>query len=513
MMSSTFKLSAIAAAAAVAHLLTACGGGGSGSATITPTPTAPNVAPTTEPALDAAKAFLAKVDASIATAIPVTGAASTENNDGCYLGDGRSKAYIVADFDADPLAVASRQAGVGSVRSNVKVLAERTVANADGTSRREIDIKYDITYKDGSKFESPDTTVPDETIISGSSSGAKLADGSACATPDSKSEWRFYGNRKVVRTLVTAVNERIDRTVLATGLAVSPSVVYSKYMYLIVNDPAKVATYAVITGPGLNLTTTGTVGSLKLLSVRLLRDAPELAGKVGNVVDWRDTDSWRLCRNAANNGYASAETADCATNGANDTSFGFFNNPSGAALDTSFATLNIKAGDAYTIAVYNDDGWKTVNGQAGKTPIATYTSVLRALPLSAATLAGATVETDLFARITSSTKTSGDIAGAIRTKAAISTDATWAVPGTMPDGRATQLADTYVFEQGNANSNGRTWPRSRSLLYSYPGAKATAGTFTWPLPVTALVLPTFASAALEYTNRNGNTILTSYAFQ
>ena len=123
-----------------------------------------SVAPSTEPALDAAKAFLAKYDAFLATAIPTPGSAATALNDGCYLQDGRSKAYSVADFDADPLAVASRQAGVGTVRSNVKVLAERTSANADGTSRREIDIKYDIAYKDGSKFESPVDTTLDETM-------------------------------------------------------------------------------------------------------------------------------------------------------------------------------------------------------------------------------------------------------------------------------------------------------------------------------------------------------------
>lgn len=312
---------------------------------------------------------------------------------------------------------------------------------------------------------------------------------------------------------MNAQNERIERVALATGLPLTPAVVYNKFLNLSVQDPAKVATYAVITGPGLNLATLGAVGSLKLLSIRLLRDAPELAGKVGNVVDWRDIDSFRLCRNAANTGVAPADTADCAINGANDNTWGYFNNASGAALDTSFAALNIKAGDAYTIAVYNDDGWKTVNGQVGKTPIATYTSILRALPYSAAALAGASPDTDSFARVTSSTKTSVDIAAAIRTKAAITADATWSAPGAMPDGRATQLGDTLVFEQGNANGNGKTWPRSRSVLLTYPGAKTTAGSFVWPVPVSALVLPTYSSASLEYNNRNGNNLMSIYAFQ
>ena len=492
---------------------------GGDSISPTPTPTPPvSVAPSTEPALDAAKAFLAKNDTFLATAIQTPGSAATVLQDGCYLADGRSKAYSVADFDADPLAVASRQFLVGSTRSNVKVLADRTLANADGTSRREIDVKYDIAYKDGSKFESPEGTVPDETLISGSSAGAKLADGSACATPDSKSDVRFYGNRKVVRTLVNANNDRADRTSLATGLPLNPAVVYSKYINLIVNDPAKVATYAIVTGPGLGVNAagvgTGAPGSLKLISIRVLRDAPELAGKPGNVVDWPDTQIWRLCQVAAGGAPAAAEAADCVAHGANiANAFGFMSNGSGAALDTSFATLNIKAGDVYSIAVYNDDGWKTVNGQLGKTPIATYANVLRAVPFSAATLAGTGPTADLFARFASSTKTAAEIATAIKTKAAISTNVTLSALGAMPDGRVQQLGSSTVFEQGNANTNGNAFPRSRQFALGYPGGQATSATFAIPVPTTALVVPTFASTILDYNNRNGNNLSISSAYQ
>ena len=245
----------------------------------------------------------------------------------------------------------------------------------------------------------------------------------------------------------------------------------------------------------------------------MLRTAPELAGKPGNVVDWRDIDSWRICQTAVGNA-AAAETADCVANGASIVPiWGSHSNASGAALDTSFAALNIKAGDAYTIAVYNDDGWKTVNGQLGKTPIATYTNVLRALPFSAATLAGTGVTADLFARVSSSTKTAAEIATAVRGKAAISTDWTWSAPGAMPDGRATQLGDTYVFEQGNANANGTAFPRSRQILFSYPGPQATAAKLNIPVPVPALILPTFALCELEYNNRNGNNVWSQIAWQ
>ena len=267
-------------------------------------------------------------------------------------------------------------------------------------------------------------------------------------------------------------------------------------------------------GPGLGLgASLGTPGSLKLLSVRLLRDAPELAGKRGNAVDWRDIDSFRFCSNSAANNSGPADTVDCVANGGTGNNWGSFSNPSAAALDTNFANLNLKAGDSYTIKIYADDGWKTVNGQADKTPIATYTNILRALPFSAATLAGTGVTTDLYARVSASTKTPAEIASAIRTKTAISTDNTWSAPGTMHDGRLTQLNDTYVFESGNANANGTAVPSSRQILFSYPGAQATSAKFTFPAPATALVLPTFAQIGLDYTNRNDNNVLSTYYWQ
>lgn len=498
MISRAFNVFVIGAAA----LLVACGGGGSSS-----TP-APGGAPSVEPALDAAKAFLTKYDALLATAIPTPGAANTSLSDGCLLADGWTKAYVVADFDADAQAVARRQWMVGSTRTNVAVAGERTSANADGTARREIDITYAVNYKDGTKQEN--TT---QTIISGSSSGAKLPDGTACTTPDSKTDWRFYGNRKIVATFVSASNERRERTLLATGLDKSPQVVYSKYITLGVQDPAKVATYATIIGPGLGLITVGSPGTLKLLSVRVLRDAPELAGKRGNYVDGLDTDGFQVCLNAAANNFSPADTADCVENGARGSSWGVYNSTSGSALDTAFVKLNITKGAVYTINVYGDDGWKTVNGQADKAPIATYTRALDNLPLSAEAMAGTGVTADLFARVTMSTKTQAEIATAIRTKAAISTGLTWIVPAAMPDTRATALSYVGTYEEGQTNATGAAWPASRRFEASFPGPLAASSTVNVPAPAAALVVPTFAEFSLGYVNRNGNSIRSSYAFE
>ena len=502
MISRAFKVTSIAAAA----LLAACGGGGSAS----PTPP-PSGAPSQEAALDATKGFLVKLDV-LRSSSPTSSSAYFALHDGCYLADGRSKAFIAADFDADPLAVASRQFAIGSTHTAPQVVADRSSTNADGSTRREIDIKYVVNYQDGTKIE-----VAGDTIVSGSSSGAKLADAGTCATPDNKTDWRFYGNRRVVQTFVNATNERIERTALSTGLPLSPAVVYGKFISFGLVDPAKVATYATITGPGLGLgatgTSNGTPGSFKLLSVRLLRSAPELTGKRGNVIDLLDTDSFRSCSNTAGTGSASADTANCVVDGTVGNSIGSFNNASGTVSDTGFAALNVNAGDVYTINVYGDDGWKNVNGQAGKTPIATYTSTLAALPFSAATLAGTGPTADLFARVTSSTKTAAEIATAIRTKVAISTGQTWTAPGAMPDGRAVALSRNYSAESGQANTTGANFPASSKADFGYPGSLATSTTVNIPAPAAALVVPTFAETALQYVNRNGNSINSRYSYQ
>lgn len=445
-------------------------------------------------------------------AVPrTTGAAVTALNDGCYLENGRSKAFIIADFDADPLAVASSADQIGTTRNNVRVLADRTSTNADGTMRREIDIKYDITYVDGSKLVATADNTFAQTIISGSSAGAKLADGTTCAAPETKSDWRFFGNRKIVNTFMSAQNERKERTVLATGVAIAPPVVYSKFINLGVQDPANVATYATLSGPGIKIA--GVDATLKLVSVRLLRDAPEFVGKNGHFVDWRDTDAFKVCRTAGG-AYATADTADCVTNGATGDRWGFENMTTGLAADTGFDALGVVAGGDYAIKIYNDDGWKTVNGQAGKTPIATYTTKLVNLPFSAATLAGAAPASDLFAKVLTGSMTSPDIATAIRGRGAFSVNLTYSQPAAMPDARALALGNLYTFKQGRQTVGQPNFnPASRSFDPTYPATSATAATVAVPAASVNLGLPTYAEITFNHGNRNGNIVRSLYTFQ
>lgn len=458
--------------------------------------------------MDLAKAHFTAYDASIATSVPASGVAALAMTDGCSLSDGYSKALAVAEYDADLLRVASRQNDVGSTRTNITVLAERSITNADGTTRREIDVEYAINYpKDGTKNEKAT-----QTLITGSSSGSKLADGSACTTPENKADLRFYGNREIANTFVSASNERIERTALATGLPLSPAVVYSRYISLGVRDPAKVLTYATISGPGL-ANTTGTLGTLKLVSPRLLRDAPEFVGKNGNFVDWRDIDNFRICRSSI--GVAlSAETVDCVLNGATSNSYGNFNNVDPAAQDTAFNALGIVAGGAYTVKVYNNDGWKTVNGQSGKTPVATYTNILRTLPMSTQALAGTlAVPANKFPLVLTTSKTAAEVATALLAKTALSTDLTWSAPGVMPDARALGLNTLYTFEQGRATTGTAFNPASRQIYFNYPAPTALSATLNTPAAVPALVTPTYAEATWEYSNRNGNFVRSLYAWQ
>jgi hypothetical protein len=477
--------------------------GGGGSEAPAPAP-----APATGAALDLAKTFLAAYEASIATSVPASGAAALALTDGCSLNNGTSKALGVSEYDADTLRVASRQFDIGSTRTGVTVTAERSITNADGTTRREIDVQYAINYLDGTKDEKAT-----QTLITGSSSGSTMADGVVCNTPENKPDLRFFGNRRKADVFVSASNERAERTALATGLAITPQVVYNKFITLGVRDPAKVVTYATITGPGLVYTGVTNNATFKMVSPHLLRTAAEFAGKPGNFVDWKDTDSFRVCRDASGF-FASADIVDCAANGTSNNNWGRFGFTDPAVLDTSFDAFGVQAGGVYTVKLYADDGWKTVNGQAGKTPIATYTTTLQSLPMSAVALAGTVAApANKFPLILSANRTVSDVATLIRSKAAFATDLTWSKPGAMPDGRATALNTFYTFEQGRATTGTAFNPASRQFNPTYPGPTATATTLNFPAAVAELVTPTYAEATLEYRNRNGNFVRTIGAWQ
>jgi hypothetical protein len=475
--------------------LAACGGGSSAP------PAAPAPAPAPATALQQAQTFLATYDASYATAAPATGAANTAVTDGCSLHDGYTKSVAIANFDADPLLAAqSNKYRIGSTRTNVQVLADRTAANTDGSSRRELDIQYQINYADGTV-----DPISKQTLITGSSFGSVMVGTVTCTTPDNNTNWRFYGNRSIVDTEVRAYNARNQRNFLSTGAPMPSAVDYSKYINFRVVDPSNFAKYVVITGPGLP------ASGVKLVSPRVQRDDPLFAGKRGNYVDWKNTDSFRFCRSDATTGNVTGNTADCVTYGAAGNTYGSFNTTA-VLLDSTF-NPGFVAGGTYNVAVYNDLGWTTVNGQTTQIPIASYARTLDAVPYSAVALAGTGVTSDLYPRV-ASTLTGAQVAAVINSKASSTTDLSWNVLGSMPDAAKFGWGDIYAFVQGRATATTATWPASRQLVLSYPSTGATSATgYVIPAAPSALVTPTYAEFSIELSNRRGSRISSFVTFE
>jgi hypothetical protein len=499
------------ASLAGALILTACGGGGD-SAPSTPdaggtpsTPSSPLVSQL--PAQQAATEFLQGFDAELAS-FKNTGAAYYALYDGCYLHDGYNKNDRVSAFDAETNKTGRFGLSLGSTRAKttVTVLAERTATNGDMTQRREIDIQYSIEYTDGSR----DQTAT-QTIISGSSAGSTNADGTPCTAPENKAQWRFYGNRKKVDFDMTATNEVNRRFLLSNGSAASPTTAFNNFISISLRDPANVATYYTVEGPGIRNSSTGQTGAIIGISPRVLRSAPEFAGKVGNAVDWRDTDSFRFCRASPTSGFlAFAPNANCPTSGAVSSAFGSFDNPTAIAADTNFNSYTFAIGQQYTIRIYNDAGWKTVGGYASRTPIITMTHTLGAVPYSAAALQTGSKFPSPQITVTSTVSTPTTpaiLAEILRNKSAFVAQTSWTAPnGNFPDGKFAGLSGMNLFIQGptSAAVEPATWPRSRNFYPYYPLIGTTSLNINQPALNPAMNAVTFGQLEWVYSSRNGN---------
>lgn len=451
-------------------------------------------------ASDLVAGFLAAYDASFATAVPSTGATISASLDGCYLNGGLTKAMNIADFNKNlPTSIEWNRYRIGAKRTLLQILADRTSTNADGSSRREIDVVYKIDYADGT-VDSYDK----ETLISGSSVGSVMADGSVCTTPDTGTNLRFFGDRHKVYFGLRPGNERAQHFRLDTGLPWSQPVGYSKFVQFRVQDPSGIAQYAVVTGPGLP------PAGIKLLSPRIQRDNPLMAGKKGHYINKDDGDSFSMCRVDATTGNVDAAAADCVAMGASGTNFGNYDYASASELDKGFDSHGFVAGGKYTVAVYNDDGWQGVNGQANKTPVVTYTKTLGSLPYSAVALAGSDVDHDLYPRM-SSTMTPVDIAAHVRSKTAFTTDLSWTTLGTLPDAGKFGWGGVYFYESGPVTA--AKWPKTDQEWDVYPAASATSITgLSIPAPANAQMTPTWGEGGVFLDNRNGARIWSIITF-
>lgn len=443
-------------------------------------------------ALAKATTFLAGQDALFATSLPTTGAQAYANHDTCYFHNGVTRASEVARFDADAEVRANLARRVGARRTDIEVLAERNTTNADGSARREIDVRYNLSFADGMVQRGLT-----DTLVQGSSAGTSTVAG-ACAMAQNSQDFRLLGNQRIVGFNLSAISTVYNRFKLADGTPQSPAVRFRNEVRFIVTDPSAKATYATVSGPGIP-------GAYKLVSPRILGTAPEFAGKPGNSLDPLPEDAFRICWAAGSAGLADAAVADCTQNGAEINALRV-QNTDAAALDRAFGALGFTAGGAYTLKVYADDGWKTVNGQAGKTPIATYQGRLGALPESAGALAGGT--TANYPNATMSL-TPVDIATALRNKTAAAIQVTVVKPAKAST--PLRLESGYIFEQGRVSASA-AYPNVRMDRTTYPAASATSFSAGILVPPQNLAVPTLAELGITYSDLNGRSIRNVMSF-
>ena len=427
-------------------------------------------------------AFAREIEAQFASTVPSSGAARLSLADACWRGNGRTRANFVADYDDNVVTYKQRDAyAVGRKVQNLQVLALRNIVNADASTRREIDIEYELVYRDGTVQR--DT----QTLLSGSSFGTP-----GCTTPQTGSSLRAMGNHQLVSTSVRAVNYRDERYAIATGAAVLPAVNYRREIQFNIADPMGNANYATVTGAGPAATVNGTAVqfSMKLLSPGLMRSAPELVGKSGNFLNWLDDDTFRTCR-MANGSVPVVSIVDCAGQGTTSNVWGWTTTTPNAAADQGFADQGWQAGGVYRFDIYNDDGWKTVNGQAGKTPVATYFATLDRLPYTFVAM------TDKYPLINLGGMSKAQLVANATSATPAALAISWTLPGVQTDGRLHHLFQVWEFHQGAKVGNAPTAfnPAYRTLNRAYPGTTATA---TTAFPVSAKLPDQNSKTYTEY---------------
>ncbi|WP_284618196.1 hypothetical protein [Aquabacterium humicola] len=446
------------------------------------------------------KALLAAIDAQFATQVP--GAARMQHADACYLHDGRSRDWLMAENDGNPAALQARDAyRIGQQTLNVQVLAVRQLSNADGSTRVEVDVQYDQRFVDGSM----DVHVR-QTLVTGSTHGTPR-----CATPQSGSSWRLLGDQRLVSVAVRARNLRTDMFD-ATRTPPLTTTTFRREVRWLISDPMGHARYAIVTGP---LLIGGKVyqRSFKFLSPRVMRSAPEMSGKVGNHLNWRDEDTFRICdvQGNASGTPPSAVAADCAGFGASSDNWGFSSSSPSANADLTFANLGMVPGATYVFAIHDDDGWKTVNGQAARTPIATYTAVLDKLPYSFVQMATAGPQGERHPRLSFGGLSLAQVHANAMSVTPAPMNMSWNAPA-APDGRVYRVLQAHEFFSGPklGNAAGVLYPGYRHLKLSYPASTATSFS---GMPVTPLLADmggkTTVEFALHYVDRNDNEIAAS----
>lgn len=472
------------------------------TAASTPTPApapapSPSPAPTPAPMSVQVANWMAAADAQWATAVPAA-AERLSVVDGCFLDNGRSRDFNLADLTARSALVAPRDAyRIGEKRTNVRILAERDATNLDGSKRHEVDVQYDIEYKDGSKARGVTGR-----LIAGSSAGTP-----GCSTPETREALRLFGNQQIVQVDVRARNVRMERYAMS-GIPLSPGQYgYRREVQFAISDPMGKATYAIVSGPGRTDNF-----PLKMISPRLLRAAPELAGKPGNYMNWPDDSFFRICGPGV---AAAASFADCVGSGAVSDVIGLGTSIPDASRDVLFDNYQLVAGGEYTFDIYDDDGWKTVNGHATRSPVASYKVTLEGLPYKFVEMTAGIPANDIFAHIDGPQDRVAWVATALSATPS-PVDLTWSALPAATSARGFRLNSVYEYFDGPKATNpvDVPFPAYRYYTPGYPsgGAVSLQGFAITARPAD-ISLKSLLQFALEYSDRNGHVLISSVSFE
>lgn len=502
---STLMLSALLA-------LTACGGGGSSNSDPAPNPpatgeppppTQPPVQPPVQPPApvppttqELVQKYYDDVQKITATSLPTKGSDRYGFFDACAFQNGRSKADQIANWDANQAQLQVTNAyTVGRTFSNIQILAERKTTNADGSARHEVDVTVDTKYTDGTAI-----IAGAETLIAGSSSGT-------CAVAETGPEMRYLGNQqKVALDLISRNRVETYRQLADGSVPAGRPPRLRREVAFVVSDPAKVATYAVASWGA-----AATPYSIKLLSPRIARDAPEMQDAAGSGT-YTDTSNFRQCKTSAANTELDAAKGDCtsATLGIQNETWGWnitnFDDANRAAGDANFDKLGLGTGAEVTFAIYADDGWKTVNGQAGKTPIATYK-----LKIKNASYPFSQLNLDAYPQFLTVDPNTPIIADQFRTTGG--TVKATVQAATPPAGGLPMVPNSlYSFHQGpkTTSASGRYQVRETKSAAFPSGASSLTIPFDGK-PASASAV-TYGEFSMSYSDRNGREMLYSLQF-
>ena len=368
----------------------------------------------------------------------------------------------------------------GATRSNLIVDSITKTTNADGSVTRRADIRWDVNFADGTKGLGYRNH-----LVYGNSAPVCTEFGLTVAGT-SKAGWRFVGEGRRVAANINPRNMLFVQRSIVDNSSKGANFRQNRLQFNIFDLRGLGITYAIVKGSALP------ESGVKMLMPLTLRDAPELQGKTGNYLNHKTTDGAKMCiyRNVANAVRADAAQADCVANGGNRTYW--------VLSDSDIAALPADA--VYTIALYNDDGWKTVNGQSGKTPLYTYNDTLPQKPFTTAELAESAFPSlmgDSIATLAAFKGTSATISFAL-------------MPTTSPSG-AKPMAYTGVFAYSEEHpTSAGYWPSRYQVSQAYPAATATSVNSVIPGKLSAADTVGYANVTVVSGDRNGRSVRTVY---